>query len=120
MDGQPPSGDATGLNGNTGGVDSATNGWTWWGAPVPEDDGFSDIATSTMSALGAIPTQVHSALSGMMESSNPDVVVSTPIDMPSLGNVNGTDMMRLSQPANEYMAFFLVTIGELSPFSTLV
>lgn len=73
---------------------------------------FANIATSTLSALGSIPTQIHGALSGALDASDPDFV-----PMPSLGDFNGEDVVRMSEAANEWMAFMLVTVGVRTIFS---
>lgn len=100
-----PSGDATGLDGSLGpGLDDGTQGWTWWGGTMPLDP--SEVATSTLSAIGSLPTQIGGALAGALDSSDPDVVV-----RPSLGDLNPEDVQRMSQAANEWMAFMMVTVG---------
>lgn len=104
-----PSGDATGLGGSLGGgMDDGTQGWTWWGGAMPLDP--SEVATSTLSAIGSLPTQIGGALAGVMEASDPDVVVNNPM-RPSLGDLSPEDVQRMSQAANEWMAFMMVTVG---------
>ena len=80
-------GDATGLDGALGPNQDDMQGWTWWGGTGQVDGGMGgSIATSTMSALGSIATQAHSALSGALEASDPDAPKST---MPSLVGLQG-------------------------------
>lgn len=93
-------GDATGLDGTVGPNQDDLAGWTWWGgAPMPVDgDTMSSMATATMSALGSLPTQLHGALSGALDASDPDAPSPT---MPSLGNLDptGQQMAQMSAAA---------------------
>lgn len=108
MDGTP--GDATGLEGSLGGSDSAGT-LSWWGSPDP-----IDLATPTLDTLGSIPTQISTALGMGLESSglNGNGVGVSATTTQSLGNFRGEQVMRMSEGANEYMAFFLVILGKLS------
>ncbi|BGP12870.1 hypothetical protein JCM10213_009302 [Rhodosporidiobolus nylandii] len=103
----PSSGDATGLNGAPGpGPD--TQRWSWWGGSYPED-GTAPTATSTATALGALPTQLGAALSGALEASDPAAQ-----GMPSLMGDPGLateEEMMMSYQANEWFAFAMVTVG---------
>lgn len=111
LDGAP--GDATGLDGAVGlaAAPSEVTSWSWWGGATKEP-AFSDLATSTLSAIGSLPTQVSNALSTSLAASDPDAILSaTESIKPTLGNLNGEDVMRLSSAANEWMAFALVTCG---------
>lgn len=120
-------GDVTGLDGTTGpnsasnaAADAAfndPNNWSWWGGVTPPlDDPSSSLAnaaSSTLSALGSLPTQLHGALSGVLDASDPDVQEAMRNgSMPSLtGQVSQEEMMRMSAAANEWMAFMMVTVG---------
>ena len=103
-------GDATGLDGAVGPNPSTElQTWTWWGgSSLPPT---ASIASSTVTALGALPTQLHGALSSALDVSDPDAIVNGTMGMPSLGNLNDMGRMRMSGAANEYMAFILVTVG---------
>ena len=104
-------GDATGLDGAIGPTSTTElQTWTWWGGTPPPP--LSTMASSTLTALGALPTQLHGALSASLDASDPDAIVNGTKGMPSLGHIGG-DMgrMRMSGAANEYMAFVLVTVG---------
>ncbi|KAK4705747.1 hypothetical protein P7C70_g440, partial [Phenoliferia sp. Uapishka_3] len=104
-------GDATGLEGSAGPNTNPEEmtGWAWWGGAVqPEDLPGSALATSTFSALGSLPTQLHGALSGALDASDPDAPRPT---MPSLGNLTSAQMTRMDQTTSEYMSFFLVLTG---------
>ncbi|KAL8283227.1 hypothetical protein RQP46_006005 [Phenoliferia psychrophenolica] len=110
------SGDATGLEGALGPNQDDMQGWTWWGGAVQADAaaGAGSLATATMSAIGSIPTQIGSALSGALDASDPDALP-RPTMIPSLGNVGlqGQEMQfsRMDQTTTEYMSFFLVLTG---------
>lgn len=111
MDGTP--GDATGLEGSIGGSDSAGT-LSWWGSSSNDQD----LATPTLEVIGSIPTQISTALGMGLESSgfngNGVGVSATTTTTQSLGNFRGEQVMRMSEGANEYMAFFLVILGMLS------
>lgn len=105
-DGAP--GDATGLEGAAGPLapppaPTELSTWSWWGSAPPSP-------TSTHSALGSLPTQLSSMLSSTLDLSDPDLPA-IPKALPSLGNLNGEDVVRMSNAANEWMAFLLVTVG---------
>ncbi|ORY75024.1 hypothetical protein BCR35DRAFT_306437 [Leucosporidium creatinivorum] len=116
-------GDATGLDGSLGpGSTSSTgaggvndindpNNWSWWGGvSAPSSD---TLPSSTASALGSLPTQLHGALSGVLDASDPDIQEAMRNgSMPSLtGQISQEEMMRMSTAANEWMAFMMVTVG---------
>ena len=105
-------GDATGLEGAAGPNPSAElQTWSWWGgSSLPPAE---TVASSTMTALGALPTQLHGVLSSALDVSDPDAIVNGTKGMPSLGHIGGESMgrLRMSGAANEYMAFILVTVG---------
>ena len=105
-------GDATGLDGAVGPNPSTElQTWSWWGGSSPPST--ATMATSTMSAIGALPTQLHGVLSSALDVSDPDAIVNGTKGMPSLGHIGGESMgrLRMSGAANEYMAFILVTVG---------
>ena len=79
-------GDATGLEGSLGPNQDDMQGWTWWGGAVQPEQGsvVSAVASATMSAIGSLPTQIHGALAGALDASDPDAPRPT---MPSLGNI---------------------------------
>ncbi|KAI5480005.1 metal homeostatis protein bsd2 [Pseudohyphozyma bogoriensis] len=106
-------GDETGLNGNLGPNGEGT--WTWWGGiQTPNtmnmtDGHMHETATSTLSALGSLPTQLHSALAGVLENSDPDKVANV---TPTLeGAVVQGQELAFSTTTNEWIAFGLVTVG---------
>ncbi|GAA5988836.1 hypothetical protein JCM11641_005035 [Rhodosporidiobolus odoratus] len=101
-------GDATGLNGAAG--PAADERWSWWGGSYPED-----APTATTTALGSLPTQIGAALAGALDASDPDATAAaTASPFPSLMGDTGVDsqeMMEMSVQANEWMAFFMITVG---------
>lgn len=128
-------GDMTGLDGSAGpgvgGVDLGAasgsnpddpiNAWSWWGGVSPEQpdiasEGTGNLATATFSAIGSLPTQIHGALSGAFDASDPDSLAAlrngSSAGMPSLtGQVSQEELMRMSAAANEWMAFMMISIG---------
>lgn len=127
-------GDMTGLDGSAGpgiegnGLGSAGDpndpleGWSWWGGISPDPSAMSgdgaggNLATATLSAIGSIPTQLHGALSGAFDASDPDALAAlrngSSNGMPSLtGEVSQEELMRMSAAANEWMAFMMISIG---------
>ena len=134
-------GDMTGLDGSAGpgtGVgtgpgsnpDDPINAWSWWGGMTPEvsagsDEGAGNLATATLSAIGSLPTQLHGALSGAFDASDPDALAAmrngSSAGMPSLtGEVSQEELMRMSAAANEWMAFMMISIGVSSGLLTSV
>ncbi|GAA5849869.1 hypothetical protein JCM8547_000940 [Rhodosporidiobolus lusitaniae] len=106
-DGYDPSapGDSTGLNGAPGPSSSSDQTWSWWGS----DDSTSPSPTTT--ALGSLPTQFGAALSSALEASDPSQTGAA--RMPSLmgDGVGEQEMVQMSEQANEWMAFLMVTVG---------
>ena len=86
--------------------------WSWWGGVVAPSP--SSVPSATSTALGSLPTQIHGALSGMLSASDPDIQEAMRNgSMPSLtGNgVTQEELMKMSSAANEWMSFFMVTVG---------
>lgn len=107
-------GDETGLNGSAGPSELDSQRWTWW-------SGFDDTpvasATATASAavggvFGSLPTQVTGALGHVLDASDPQATP-TGMGMPSLqgDGLSVEEMGRMSEAANEWFAFALVTVG---------
>lgn len=110
--------------------------WSWWGGAIIDDEAegsgavssaLSSMATSTMTALGSLPTQINGALSGAFDASDPDSLAAlrngTSNGMPSLlGGGAGVDgaptqaeLIKMGQAANEWMAFMMICIGVSAP-----
>ncbi|GAA5864555.1 hypothetical protein JCM3774_005164 [Rhodotorula dairenensis] len=125
-------GDETGLNGGLGPSESEQS-WSWWNGPgansgygvQPTGTSFAPDATATIAGeggsgggvFGSLPTQVHGALAGVLAASGGDGSAQPggggPSGMPTLQGDGATleEMQRMSEAANEWMAFVLVTIG---------
>ncbi|KAM0793334.1 hypothetical protein ACM66B_000790 [Microbotryomycetes sp. NB124-2] len=106
-------GDLSGLDGATGPQSDDPSNWSWWGgmAPPVEPDTSADAASSTLSALGSLPTQIHGALGGVLSASNPGAMRNSS-QMPSLtGQMSEEELVRMSTAANEWMAFMMITLG---------
>ena len=110
-------GDETGLNGGLGPSESEQS-WSWWNGPGGADQptgtlpsGLTPTATLAEGVFGSLPTQVHGALAGVLAAS--DGSQSQGSGMPTLQGDGATleEMQRMSEAANEWMAFVLVTIG---------
>lgn len=113
-----------GLGSSSGGnPDDPINAWSWWGGVSPNpaasgsgDESAANMATATLSAIGSLPTQLHGALSGAFDASDPDALAAlrngSSAGMPSLtGEVSQEELMRMSAAANEWMAFMMISIG---------
>lgn len=60
--------------------------------------------------MGSLPTQIHGALSGALDASDPDAATAS--GLPSLtGQLSSEEVMKMSTAANEWMSFFFVTVG---------
>lgn len=117
-------GDETGLNGGLGPSESEQS-WSWWngpgggGADQPTGtlpSGLTPTATLAEGVFGSLPTQVHGALAGVLAASDGLTQSQGPgagAGMPTLQGDGATleEMQRMSEAANEWMAFVLVTIG---------
>ncbi|TKA54653.1 hypothetical protein B0A53_03060 [Rhodotorula sp. CCFEE 5036] len=117
-------GDEIGLNGGLGPSESEQS-WSWWndpgggGADQPTGtlpSGLTPTATLAEGVFGSLPTQVHGALAGVLAANDGLTQSQGPgagAGMPTLQGDGATleEMQRMSEAANEWMAFVLVTIG---------
>ncbi|KAM0756592.1 hypothetical protein T439DRAFT_321294 [Meredithblackwellia eburnea MCA 4105] len=129
----PSSPDATGLDGALGPNSNNGDPWSWWGGS--NNNLADEVVTATATkVLGALPTQLGGgALSGVMEVSDPDLVVSatatataTATGMPSLMG-QGVESVAMNQTAlvfsfffsfSSFLFFFLLSVGPFrSPHS---
>lgn len=92
--------------------------WSWWGGvapPIasPTPTAASAAASSIMTSLaGTLPTP-SSSLGGMFDASDPSATqrLVSNTTMPTLGQFETEELVRMSANASEAMAFLFVTVG---------
>lgn len=110
-------GDETGLNGGLGPSPNEQR-WTWWDHADQPTSTLSEAASATATlgagVFGSLPTQVHGALSGVLAASETQGQNGAMASgMPTLQGDGAAleEVQRMSESANEWMAFLLVTVG---------
>lgn len=89
--------------------DPLDTSWSWWGGMGPP----LETPTPTSAVSGSLPTQVANSLAGMFDASDPEatgrLVPNT--TMPTLGQLETEELIKMSANASEWMAFLFVTVG---------
>lgn len=94
---------------NMGPNDPLDTSWSWWGGIAPP------IETPTPTgASGSLPTQLAASLTGVLDASDPEATmsaISPNATMPTLGQIDADELIRMSANASQWMAFLFVTVG---------